>query len=165
MQMAVKPGFEKICWYGKGPQETYSDRRDARVDVYEGTVDGQYFDYTEPGETGNKVDVRWVTLVNGKGIGLLAAGRPLLSVNALHYTTDDLMSREHGYQMTRRDFITLNLDLVQMGVGGDDSWGAWPHAEFLIPSNKAYSYSFRLRPFDQDSADAVKRSRDFDSGN
>lgn len=159
MQMAVKPGFEKICWYGKGPQETYSDRCEARVDVYKGTVDGQYFDYTEPGETGNKMDVRWVTLVNDKGIGLLATGRPLLSVNALHYTTDDLMSYEHGYQMTRRDSITLNLDLVQMGVGGDNSWGAKPHKEFTVPADKSYGYAFCLRPFNAKSNDIGKLTK------
>ncbi len=81
-----------------------------------------------------------------KGVGLLAVGRPLLSVNALHYTTDDLQNAKHAFQLTRRDFITLNLDLKQQGAGGDNSWGAWPHPEDLIPC-KPYDYSFRLRPF------------------
>ena len=156
MQMAVKPGFEKIRWDGRGPHETYIDRCDARMDIYEGTVSEQYFDYSEPGETGNKVDVRWVTLTNDKGIGLLAIGQPALSVNALHYTTEDLMSASHGWEMTRRDYITLNLDLVQMGIGGDDSWGAMPHQEFRIPSDKSYSYSFCLRPFSSKDVDLDK---------
>ncbi|MDD4870235.1 MAG: glycoside hydrolase family 2 TIM barrel-domain containing protein [Kiritimatiellae bacterium] len=159
MQMAVKPGFENLRWYGRGPHETYSDRCDARMDVYKGTVSGQYFEYTEPGETGNKVDVRWMTLTNGRNIGLLVIGQPVLSVNALHYTTEDLMSASHGWEMTRHDYVTLNLDLVQMGVGGDNSWGATPHDEFRIFPNKPYSYTFCIRPFRLKDADLVKLTK------
>jgi beta-galactosidase len=147
MQMSLPPGFERITWLGPGPQETYADRKDAKIGLYDSTVDEQFFaDYTEPGETGNKVDVRWVALVNGKGVGLLAVGQPLLSVNALHYGTEDLNAGKHAFELPRREQVFLNLDLKQQGVGGDDSWGAWPHREFLIPA-KEYSYSFRLRPF------------------
>jgi beta-galactosidase len=110
-------------------------------------VDQQFYsDYTEPGESGNKADARWVALSNGKNVGLLAIGLPLLSANALHYGTDDLNAGKHAFELPHRDYITLNLDLKQQGVGGDDSWGAWPHAEFLIPCRE-YQYSFRLRPF------------------
>ena len=146
MQMSLPKGFERITWLGPGPQETYSDRKDARVGVYSGLVRDQFYaDYTEPGETGNKVDVRWVALTNGRGAGLLAIGMPLLSVNALNYTTDDLQSAKHAFEIPPRDFTVLNLDLKQQGLGGDNSWGAWPHPEFLIPC-KEYSYTFRLRP-------------------
>jgi len=147
MQMALPAGFEQIAWLGPGPQESYSDRKDARFGLYRGRVSEQFFaDYTETGETGNKADARWVTLTNGKGIGLLAAGLPLLSVNALHYGTEDLNAGKHAFELPRRDLITLNLDLKQQGVGGDNSWGAWPHDQFLIPCQE-YSYRFRLRPF------------------
>jgi beta-galactosidase len=150
MQMSLPAGFEQLAWLGPGPQESYCDRKDAEVGLYRGTVAEQFYaDYTEPGETGNKVDVRWVTLTNTKGLGLLAVGQPLLSVNALHYATEDLNAGKHAFELPRRDFITLNLDLKQQGVGGDDSWGAWPHNEFLIPCQE-YSYSFRLRPFSAD---------------
>jgi len=146
MQMAVTPGFEYISWLGPGPHETYCDRKDAKIGLYSGTVSEQfYWHYTEPGESGNKVEVRWVALRNNNGIGLLVVGQPLLSVNALHYTTDDLQSAKHPFELTKRDFITLNLDLKQQGVGGDDSWGAWPHEEHLIPCQE-YSYAFLLRP-------------------
>jgi beta-galactosidase len=156
MQMELKTGFENLRWYGRGPQETYSDRCDARVDIYDSTVSAQYFDYSEPGETGNKVDVRWVALTNGKGTGLLAVGQPVLSVNALHYTTEDLMSATHGWEMTRRDAVTLNLDLVQMGVGAETCWKDWPRDEFRIPANKPYIYSFCLRPFNAKNEDINK---------
>ncbi len=148
MLMAMPKGFETIRWFGRGPQETYWDRCDARVDLYEGTVDEQYFDYSEPTESGNKVDVRWVALTNDKGIGLLAIGMPHLSVNALHYKAEDLEGPEHIYQVKRRDNIYLNLDYRQMGVGGDNSWGARTHPEFTLPGNEKYSYSFVLRPYE-----------------
>jgi beta-galactosidase len=146
MQMTLPLGFERITWLGPGPQETYSDRKDAKLGVYNGTVDEQFYaDYTEPGESGNKVDARWLALRNNSGAGLLAVGQPMLSANALHYATEDLNSAAHAFELPRREFITLNLDLKQQGVGGDNSWGMWPHKEFLIPC-QAYSYSFRLRP-------------------
>lgn len=147
MQMTLPAGFERISWLGPGPQESYSDRKDAMVGRYSGTVEQQFCgDYTKPGETGNKVDVRWVSLANSRGDGLLAVGEPFLSVNALHYGTEDLNAGKHAFELPHRDAITLNLDLKQQGVGGDDSWGAWPHEPFLIPCQE-YSYSFRLRPF------------------
>ncbi|HEY9175553.1 MAG TPA: glycoside hydrolase family 2 TIM barrel-domain containing protein [Verrucomicrobiae bacterium] len=147
MQMVLPAGFDRITWLGPGPHETYCDRKDARVGLYSGTTREQFFwDYVEPGESGNKVDVRWVALSGKKGVGLLAVGLPLLSVNALHYTTDDLQSAEHPFELPQRDITVLNLDWKQQGVGGDDSWGAWPHEQYLIPCQEQ-SYSFRLRPF------------------
>jgi beta-galactosidase len=159
MQMVMPAGFDRITWLGPGPQETYCDRKDARVGRYAGSVREQFFyDYVEPGESGNKVDVRWVALANKKGVGLLAVGLPLLSVNALHHTTDDLQSAEHPFQLPRREFTVLNLDYEQQGVGGDNSWGAWPHKQFMIPCREQ-AYSFRLHPF-SGRADLAKLGRE-----
>jgi len=155
MQMALPAGFDRITWLGPGPQETYCDRKDAKVGVYSGTVEEQYFwDYTEPGESGNKVDVRWAAISNGR-VGLLAVGQPLLSVNALHQTTDDLQIAAHPFEMPSRDITVLNLDSMQQGAGGDNSWGAWPHEEFLIPCQEQ-GYRFYLRPFDAGVGDIRK---------
>ncbi len=146
MQMTMPPGFEQVTWLGLGPQESYSDRKDYKMGVYSGTVSDQFYaDYTEPGECGNKADARWLALTNEKGRGLLAIGMPLLSASALHYGTADLNAGKHAFELPRRDYITVNLDLTQQGVGGDNSWGLWPHEEFLIPC-KDYNYSFRLHP-------------------
>lgn len=146
-QMALTPGFDKITWLGPGPQETYADRKAARVGIYSGSIDEQFcVDYSEPGESGNKADVRWAALTNGSGTGLLAIGMPLLSVNALPYTTADLEGPKHPHELRRHDFVTLNIDARQMGVGGDNSWGRVPHEEFLIQP-LAQNYYFRLRPF------------------
>jgi len=149
MQATLRPGFDNLAWYGKGPQETYWDRQDARVGVYRGKVRDQYFDYIKPGETGNKEGVRWLALTDSHGRGLLTIGRPLLSANALHYTTEDLFcatQKENFYRylMPDRDTITLNLDLKQRGLGGDNSWGAFPHDEFRL-NTWPLTYSYRLR--------------------
>jgi beta-galactosidase len=92
------------------------------------------------------VDVRWVALRRDRGVGLLAVGMPLLSVNALRYGTEDLNAGMHPHELPKREEVTLNLDLMQQGVGGDNSWGDWPHEEHLIPCQQ-YEYSFILQPF------------------
>ncbi len=148
MQVELDGSLSQLTWFGPGPQETYCDRKDARVGRYAGRVADQFYaDYSEPGESGNKADVRWVALTGGGGVGLAAIGQPLLSVNALPYRTSDLEGPKHPFEIERRDAVTLNLDLKQMGVGGDDSWGARPHREYLIPAEKM-RYRLRLRAFD-----------------
>jgi beta-galactosidase len=97
--------------------------------------------------------VRWVSLTNKDGFGPLAVGTPLLSVSAWPLTIQDLEDARHINELPRRDTTTVNLDYKQMGVGGDDSWGAWPHPEYRLPA-KPYNYSFRLRPYSTNMRDA-----------
>ncbi len=146
MQMTLPDDFDQLSWYGRGPHESYWDRKfGAAIGLYSGSVDDQYFDYSEPQETGNKTDVRWVSLTRADGVGLEVVGAEPLSVNALRYTTDDMEEAKHRYEMERRDFITLNIDHKQTGVGGDDSWGAQTHPEYTLDP-KPYHYRFTLRP-------------------
>ncbi len=159
MQLAIPGGFENLTWYGRGPHESYWDRKaGARVGVYQGTVDEQFVDYSEPQENGNKTDVRWLTLTNEEGVGLLAVGMPLMGFSAHHYATDDLEEAKHSFEMERREEITLNLDLQQTGVGGDDSWGARPHEQYTVQPGPM-SYSFRLRPISPETAPAMELAR------
>ncbi len=148
MQTTLRAGFENLVWLGKGPQETYWDRQAARVGLYRGRVRDQYFDYIKPQETGNKEAVRWLALTDAQGRGLLALGQPLLSANALHASTDDLFcatnkENYYSYMLPRRETVTLNLDLQQRGVGGDNSWGALPHEAFRLYAWPT-TYSYRL---------------------
>jgi beta-galactosidase len=146
MQMTLPDALETMTWYGRGPHESYWDRQaSAPLGVYTGSVDEQYFDYSEPQETGNKTDVRWVSFTGKDGVGLEAVGLQPLSVNALRYTTEEMEQAKHRYEMERRDFVTLNLDLLQTGVGGDNSWGARTHPEYTVQS-QPYRYAFKLRP-------------------
>ncbi len=156
MIMTLPAEFENIIWYGRGPHENYWDRKTGSpVGVYSGKVMDLYHPYIRPQENGNRTDVRWVALINDKGIGLLAVGRPLLSISAHHFIDEDFdpgleKRQRHTFHLKKRDLVTLKLDYKQMGVGGDTSWGdrARPHPEYRLPV-KEYSYSFRLRPFSE----------------
>ena len=144
MQLAIPAAFDNMAWFGRGPHETYWDRKTgAAVGIYSGKVADLLHPYVRPQENANRTDVRWVKFTNANGVGLRASG--LLSVSAWPYTMTDLQSGTHIHDLPRRDAITVNLDHKQMGVGGDNSWGARPHPEYTLPATKAYSYSFTLR--------------------
>ena len=147
MQCAVPEAFGQVEWFGRGPQENYWDRHTgAAVGLYRATVEGQIFRYVRPQENGNKTGVRWMALRGDNGIGLLATGMPLLSTSAWPFTMQDLDQCRHDAELPHRDFITLNLDYKQMGVGGDNSWGEKTHPEYMLPAAQPYSYTFRLTP-------------------
>lgn len=166
MTMSLPVEFENISWYGRGPHENYWDRKTgAPVSVYSGKVMDQYHPYIRPQENGNKCDVRWIALTNDKGLGLLAVGRPLLSISAQHFLNQDfdpgpVKQQRHTYHLRKRDLVTLNLDYKQMGVGGDTSWGdrARPHPEYTLYAQE-YSYSFRLRPFSSKDGKSMALSK------
>jgi beta-galactosidase len=152
MQMTLPRAFATVTWFGRGPHESYADRTaSAAVGLYSGTVDEQFHPYVRPQETGYKTDVRWIALTRADGIGLLAVGRPLVGAAASRFLHDDFeygpeKGQRHPTDMTPRDLVALSVDLGQMGLGGDDSWGAKPHDEYMLFA-KSYEYSFRLRPF------------------
>jgi len=151
-ELVLSPGLENISWYGRGPAPTYIDRNYERVGVYQSTVDAQWNEFSKPQENSNKVDVRWVALTNDKGIGLLAAGSPLLSVGAYHYPKEEIEASDYAFKLVRRPQIYLNLDLIQMGVGGVDSWtgNAFPLLQYRIDANQALTYRYRLTPIHGD---------------
>jgi beta-galactosidase len=144
--------YDRVAWYGPGPFDTYSDRKEARVGIYSGTVADQFTSYLMVSESGNKADARWIAVTDAQGAGLLAVGRPLLSANASIYTSEaqtaprDVKVNYSPYLLTRAQGTILNLDLAQRGLGGDDSWGAMPHEKFLLKTDHEYTYSFILRP-------------------
>ena len=100
LQMVLGEEFDRLAWNGRGPYETYPDRRTgARIGVFESTVEEQYVPYLVPQDYGNKSDVRWVSLANAKGVGLLATGEELLNVSAQHYGTDNLSRAWYPFQL------------------------------------------------------------------
>jgi beta-galactosidase len=151
MEMALPKSFDQLEWYGRGPFESYSDRKTAAmVGHYKSTVSEQLHPYIRPQETGNKTDVRWLRLSRADGRGFLISGPQLLNFSALHYHRDDLDSgpskkQEHSGELTERNSTFLNIDLVQMGVGGNDSWGALPLEKYRLPY-QSYRYEFWLIP-------------------
>ncbi|MHC3468794.1 glycoside hydrolase family 2 TIM barrel-domain containing protein [Streptomyces sp. 7R007] len=140
--------LEHLHYYGRGPEENHWDRNDGTdVGLYSGTVSGQWTPYIRPQENGNKTDVRWAALTDRRGRGLLVSGEPLLEVNASHFTPEDLsLGARHDYQLTPREEVVLRLNHRQMGVGGDNSWGAHTHDEYKLFADRDYAYTYRLRP-------------------
>ncbi len=165
MTLTVPAAFDTMTWFGRGPHETYWDRKaGARVGLYSGPVVDQTTPYIRPQENGNKTDVRWVALSNGDGVGLLAVGLPRLDVSAYPYLNEDFDAgdekrQRHTTDVKRRDLVTLNLDYKQMGVGGDTSWGARTHPEYTLPAG-VYHYRFRLRPFSPTDPAPMKLSKE-----
>jgi beta-galactosidase len=148
--MQIPKEYSEVKWFGRGPHENYCDRNTgAFVGIYEQSVEELYFAYASPQENGNRTDTRWIALTGGRGLGLKVTGLPFLSWSALYFTQEDLSQERRGNKhindLQKRDFISLNLDYKQMGVGGDTSWGAWPHGQYRLPP-KEYSYSFSLSP-------------------
>jgi beta-galactosidase len=146
MQLAMPPEFRKITYFGRGPHENYIDRAaSAFVSRYQTDVEKFGHNYTRPQENGNRIDVRWIALADENDKGLLFAGEPLLSVSAWPYTQAELQSAMHTNELPPFKNVTVNIDAAQMGVGGDDSWGALPYPEYTLPAI-ARSYSFTIKP-------------------
>ncbi|AYC37540.1 glycoside hydrolase family 2 TIM barrel-domain containing protein [Streptomyces griseorubiginosus] len=141
-------GLDRLHWFGRGPEENHWDRNDGTdVGLWSGTVAEQWTPYIRPQENGNKTDVRWAALTGRDGVGLLVSGEPLLEVNASHFTPEDLSNGvRHDYQLTPRDAVVLRVNHRQMGVGGDNSWGAHTHDEYKLFADRDYAYTYRLRP-------------------
>jgi beta-galactosidase len=160
MNLVMPRSFDQMSWLGRGPQESYWDRKTgAFVGLYNGSVTDQYWAYLRPQENGNKTDVRWMTITDKTGNGLLFSGMPLLEVSAHHNIMEDFESNErtdgrqrpettvvnrHTNDVKPRDLTSVNIDYKQMGLGGDDSWGARTHREYLL-SDREYKYSFRMK--------------------
>jgi beta-galactosidase len=146
MQMLIPAEFRNVEWYGRGPHETYWDRRTgAAVGRYKSSADELWTPYVEPQENGNRTDVRWVSFTDASGVGFRAVGLPELYFSAWPFRMSELERAKHSAEIQMSKEITVNLDYLQMGVGGDDSWGAQPHAEYRLPA-KPYAYRFRLEP-------------------
>jgi len=161
MQCGIERGYTNISWYGRGLYENYVDRRTGfEAGIYSQPIDQFNEPYVVPQETGNRTDVRWMYLSNKTSNGLLVVADSLLSMNAWPNTEKNMEMAKHTNKLKDAGYITLNIDLAQMGVGGNDSWsdvGA-PLAKYQIPA-KAYSYSFYLLPCTTDTVKAVKLSR------
>jgi len=158
MQMILPDEFDHFTWYGRGPGESYWDRKTgAPVNIYEGTVSEQYFPYIMPQENGNKTDVRWAYL-NDNNVGLMVIGSELLNISVHRYSVENLTQAKHTYEVKENNIVYLNIDHKVMGLGGDDSWNPRTHEEYLLYPG-IYKYCFQLYPIENNRKEIVKRSK------
>lgn len=146
MQFSMPASYDHIKWYGRGPFESYQDRKEsAHVGLWSGSVADQYFPYVMHQENGNKTDVRWIKITDAAATGLKITGTPLMEVNVQNYSQDALNLAKPSKKLYRGDKTYINIDLKQMGLGGDDSWSPRVHEEYQL-REKSYSFGFVISP-------------------
>lgn len=148
MSLGVDPSLEQIAYYGLGPLENYLDKGyGADLGVYSYLLDDFMEDYLYPQENGNRMQVRWFTLQNQK-VGIRVQAKQPLQMSAWPYAQKQIESTKHWYKLKKEEKITVNIDLIQMGIGGNDTWTdvSQPLPKYQIPA-KNYTYSFRLIPY------------------
>lgn len=167
MRMVLPAEYNLMTWLGRGPHENYADRkRSALIGVYTASVWEQYHPYVRAQETANKCDVRWVALRNQKGEGILVTGEEPLNVSAWNFPLQDIdyrpfnVERRHGGSIEKQNLVWLNIDHRQMGVGGDNTWGAQVHSEYTITPH-AWQYSFILQPLHAETDAALQAHKRF----
>ena len=153
MQMQISKAYDNMKWYGNGPHETYWDRhKGSAIGIYQKSVSKDFYQYVRPQESNNQWGTRWAQLTDDSGAGIIISTETPINFSAWPYTMEDLEVAKHINELPERDIITVNIDLLQQGVGGDDSWSqkARPHEEYRItPGN--YTYRFSIKPANAES--------------
>lgn len=151
MRLLMPGQYDTMTWLGRGPQENYADRKSgAFIGRYTASVWSQYHPYPRAQETGNKCDVRWVTLTDKDGHGIMVYGDAPLSVSAWNFPMEDIeyvpamVRNVHGGSIVKKDMVWLNIDHRQMGVGGDNTWGAQVHTPYTITPHE-WRYGFTIK--------------------
>ena len=148
MLMQMPYTMEKSNYYGRGPIENYSDRKDCmRIGVYADDADNQYFPYIRPQESGTKSDIRWWKQTDATGLGLQVKSCTPFYASAIHFDTEELddgddKEQRHSFDLKKSKFTNLFLDSAHMGVGGENSWGAWPLEKYRVHyGNKTFTFT------------------------
>ncbi len=155
-RMVLNSEYDNFKYYGRGPWDTYVDRESAaRIGIYQNKVSDS-FDHKmiKPQENGNHTDVRWTSLTNDKGTGLLVSANGIIETSALPYTAEELNSKSYDdsdYRHPnkvpmREDTVVWNIDYKQRGVSDTAFMGHTPLDGYQVPSNQDYSYSYRITP-------------------
>ena len=145
MLFKLDADYDHVKWYGLGPEETYADKlRGAKLGVYENKVADNMAKYLVPQECGNKCGVRYAKVTDMKGRGMLFFGDEL-SFNALPYTPHELENAAHDFELPPVHYTVVRVAQQQMGIAGDDSWGARIHPEYLLDVSKQKVFTFCFR--------------------
>lgn len=149
MQLGLPRSLENVTWYGRGPHETYCDRKTSgKIALHRRTVTDLEHHYMRPQENANRTDVRYaeITDKDGRGLRFTAEADTPLQFSAWHYTQDALEKATHIHKLKHTDITTFNFDLAQLGVGGDMPGDAHVREPYILHPNKEYSYTFTISP-------------------
>ena len=145
MRVRIPENYSTIEWYGRGPHENYPDRKTGSlIGLYHSDLENFIVPYPASQDNANRCDVRWFSLSASNSETFKITGLQPLNFRAWPYTEDDLENTGHDYQLPKRDFINLNIDLNIHGVGGDDTWGSKTMEKYTNPGNKPYHFGFIL---------------------
>lgn len=162
--MGINGDLGQVAYYGRGPGENYADSQQANIiDIWRSSVDEMFENYPFPQNNGNRQDVRWATLTNRHGNGLLVVGQRPVNLSSWRYTPENIFAAQHCNALQRSDDITLNLDHQLLGLGSNswgsevlDSWRVW---------FTSFSYGFTLLPFSgSESGAQTTANRAFGTG-
>ena len=144
MMFKVPADYDKVKYYGMGPLENYCDRKEgARLGLFETTAKDNYTPYVIPQECGCRTGVRFVSVKDAFGRGLAFAGDNM-DVTILPYTPHELENAYHAFELPEVHHTVIRVALRQMGIGGDDSWGARTHDEYLLDPSKGLHFEFEM---------------------
>ncbi len=147
LKTQVSDKLEKAKWYGRGPFESYWDRKtSAFVATYEMDVKDMFFYYLEPQESGNRTDSRALLLSGDEYYAIQVIGKPTIDFAVTQYSEENVDKASHPYKLKKSKNTQLYIDYKQMGVGGDNSWGARTHKEYTLQPKKVYEYGFTIKP-------------------
>ncbi len=148
------PALNRQIWYGFGPEENYIDRnRGSKLGVYEKTVKDSVTPYAVPQECANHTGIRYTKIVDENGIGLKFSSKcapDYMEGSVLPYTPHELENAKHMHELPGYNYTVVKLALRQMGIAGDDSWGARPHPEYLLASDKPLKFEFTFEGVDKE---------------
>ena len=145
MILKMNADYDHVEWYGMGPAETYTDRCEgAKLGIYKNKVTDNVARYMVPQECGNKVGVRWAKVTDRRGRGLMFEGDSM-SFSALPWTPHEMENARHPYELPEVHYTVVRAAMQQIGIAGDDSWGARPLPEYLLDISKKMAFTFRFR--------------------
>ena len=146
ISLKIEKSLQQVKWYGRGPHESYWDRKvSAQFGIFKKSVKELHHNYVTAQENGSRSDVRWVKFTGVNGVGFEILGSPEFCFNAWNYSQADLDKAKHDYELPERDFVTVNIDYKQTGLGGTNSWGGKPLERYRLKPGK-HSSTFTIKP-------------------
>jgi len=158
LQLALPGTQGQVQWYGLGPGEGYADTKAGlRLGRWEAPVEALFFNYVMPQENGNRTDTRWAAFTDDYGRGFLVSADKLFDFSASWHTQENLTNAKHTTDLAREDFVTINLDIAQDGIG-TASCGPAPLGKYRLKI-QPHSIKFRFRPIRLESQNPMKEAR------